>query len=171
MPSPEAATMPAVLTSVSDRIVEEVLLSVPRARAWRAFANSEELAAWFGVKLAPGTPATVVPGAHLRGNMIFPGYEHVAFDVVIDEMVPERRFAWRWHPNAIEKGVDYSAEPRTLVAFTLEDAPDGGTLLRVEESGFDAIPSARRAASFQGNTNGWRGQLQKRLPAYLASAA
>lgn len=74
------------------------------------------------------------------------------------------------HPNATDAAVDYSVEPRTLVTFTLEDSPDGGTLRRVVESGFDALPAARREPAFLGNSKGWRGQLQKRLPAYLASA-
>lgn len=155
-------------TSSSDRIEEQVRLHAPRARVWRALTTADELAAWFGVKLTGATP--IAPGAQVTGHMIFPGYEHVRFDVIIEEVVPERRFSWRWHPNAIEKGVDYSADPRTLVTFTLEDAPGGDTLLRVVESGFDALPASRRAAALLGNANGWRGQLQKRLPSYLASA-
>jgi uncharacterized protein YndB with AHSA1/START domain len=159
-------TMATDMTS-TDQIEEQVLLHAPRARVWRALTNADELAAWFGVKL---TGATIAPGAHVVGRMAFPGYEHVPFDVTIEEMVSERRFAWRWHPNALDASIDYSAEPRTLVTFTLEDAPNGETLLRVVESGFDALPASRRAAAFLGNSNGWRGQLQKRLPAYLASA-
>ena len=151
----------------TDRIEEQVVLHAPRARVWRALTNPDELAAWFGVKL---TGTTIAPGAHVLGNMAFPGYEHVAFDVIIEEMVAERRFAWRWHPNALDTSVDYSAEPRTLVTFTLEDAPNGETLLRVVESGFDALPASRRGVAFLGNSKGWVGQLQKRLPAFLASA-
>jgi len=154
-------------TSTSDRIEEQVLLHAPRARVWRALTTADELGAWFGANLAD---ATIAPGAQVVGPIALPGYEHLTFDVTIEEMVPERRFAWRWHPHAIDPAVDYSAEPRTLVTFTLEDSPDGGTLLRVVESGFDALPAARRAAAFLGNSNGWRGQLQKRLPAFLASA-
>jgi len=154
-------------TSTGDRIEEQVLLNAPRARVWRALTNAGELGAWFGVNLAG---ATIAPGARVTGNITSPGYEHVVFDAIVEEMEPERRFAWRWHPHALDPAVDYSAEQRTLVAFTLEDAPDGGTLLRVVESGFDAIPEARRESAFRGNSGGWRGQLQKRLPAYLASA-
>jgi uncharacterized protein YndB with AHSA1/START domain len=154
-------------TRSGDRIEEQVLLPVPRARVWRALTTAEELGAWFGARLTGGT---VAPGTRVVGPIALPGYEHLTFDVTIEEMVPEQRFAWRWHPNAIEAGVDYSAEPCTLVTFTLEDAPDGGTLLRVEESGFAALPVERRAAAFQGTSSGWRGQLHKRLPAYLASA-
>lgn len=151
----------------SDRIEEEVLLLAPRARVWRALTNPDELGAWFGVNLSG---ATFVPGARVIGQVTIPGYEHIPFDVIIDEMVPERVFAWRWHPNPIERDVDYSAEQRTLVRFTLEESPQVGTVLRVVESGFDELPESRRAAALLGNTNGWRGQLQKRLPAYLASA-
>ena len=153
-------------TSSSDRVEEQVLLQASRARVWRALTTPEELGAWFGVNL---TGQAITPGAHVVGHFTIPGFEHVKFDVIIEEIVPERRFAWRWHPHAIEATVDYSGEPRTLVRFTLEDAP-GGTLLRVVETGFDALPAARRMPAFLGNSSGWRGQLQKRLPAYLASA-
>jgi uncharacterized protein YndB with AHSA1/START domain len=153
--------------STSDRVEEQVLLHTPRARVWRALTNADELGAWFGVNLAG---ATIAPAARVAGRFTIPGHEHVTFDVTIDEVVPERRFAWRWHPHAIDPAADYSGEQRTLVTFTLEDAADGGTLLRVVETGFDALPAARRQSAFLGNSNGWRGQLQKRLPAYLASA-
>jgi uncharacterized protein YndB with AHSA1/START domain len=157
----------SIPTASGDRVEEQVLLPSPRSRVWRALTDPGELGAWFGVNLAG---ATIAPGAPVSGNFTIPGHEDAVFDVVIEEMVPERRFAWRWHPHAIDPAADYSAEPRTLVTFTLEDAPDGGTLLRVVESGFDAIPAARRETAFRGNSSGWRGQLQKRLPAYLAAS-
>ena len=165
--SPTTPAAPAPSDRIGDRIEEQVLLPSARARVWRALTSPEELGAWFGVDLAG---ATIAPGAHVIGHMTIPNYEHVRFDVLIEEMVPERRFAWRWHPYAVERGVDYSAEPRTLVVFTLEDAADGGTLLRVVESGFDAIPVERRAAAFLADSSGWRSQLHKRLAAYLAAA-
>jgi uncharacterized protein YndB with AHSA1/START domain len=148
------------------QIEEQVLLPQPRARVWRALTDPAELGAWFGADLGG---ARIAPGAHVKGHITIAGYEHVEFDVVIEEMVPERRFSWRWHPHAVERDVDYSGEPRTLVAFTLEDAPGGGTLLRVLESGFDAIPAARRRTAFEANRGGWTGQIGKRLPQYLAS--
>jgi uncharacterized protein YndB with AHSA1/START domain len=55
--------------------------------------------------------------------------------------------------------VDYSKEPRTLVTFTLEDAP-GGTRLTVVESGFDAVPAARRAEALRMNAQGWEAQMK-----------
>lgn len=153
--------------STSDRIEEQVILPFPRARVWRALTNVKELGTWFGADLSGPAMAT---GARITGNITSPGYEHLMLDVTIAEMVPEQRFAWRWHPHAIDSTTDYSREPMTLVTFTLEDTVDGGTLLRVVESGFDALQAERRQAAIDGNSNGWRGQLQRRLPAYLATA-
>lgn len=163
--------MPTMLTdtpATTDHIEEQVRLPQPPARVWRALTDPAELGAWFGADL---TGATIAPGAHVLGRLTHPGYEHVMLDLHIAEMEAERRFAWRWHPNATDASVDHATEPRTLVTFTLEDTPDGGTLLRVVESGFDAVAAARRATARLGNSKGWTGQLHKRLPAYLAAAA
>jgi uncharacterized protein YndB with AHSA1/START domain len=154
--------------TTADRIEEQVHLPAPRARVWRALTTADELGAWFGANL---TGATIAPGAQVLGRVTIPGLEHLTFDVVIDTMEAERRFSWRWHPNPTDIGVDWSTEPRTLVTFTLEDTPDGGTLLRVVESGFQALAASRRSAALLGNTKGWASQLHKRLAAYLASAA
>ena len=67
------------------------------------------------------------PGARVTGKITAPGYEHVALEMMIERMEPERLFSYRWHPYAVEPGVDYSAEPgvdysaepSTLVEFVL----------------------------------------------------
>jgi hypothetical protein len=56
--------------------------------------------------------------------------------------------------------VDYSKEEPTLVTFTLEDAPGGGTLLKVVESAFDKVPPGRRLEAFRMNSRGWEAQMQ-----------
>lgn len=80
---------------------------------------------------------------------------------------PRRRFAYRWHPFAVEANVDYAAEPGTLVEFTLSEVPDG-VLLRIVESGFDALPEARRADAFEANSQGWAMQTEL-VRTYLSS--
>jgi hypothetical protein len=67
---------------------------------------------------------------------------------------PHRRFAYRWHPFAVDPDPEYNQEPTTLVEFTLSETPDG-VLLTITESGFEAIPQARRRASFDANAEGW----------------
>ena len=69
---------------------------------------------------------------------------------VIDTVEPMRRFSFRWRPYAIDRDVDYSSEPMTLVVFELQEAP-GGTLLTIIESGFDRIALARRAQALRAN--------------------
>ena len=141
-------------TTTTDRIEKQILLRAPRARVWRALTDSKEFGTWFKVNLAE----PFRPGAQMKGQITHPGYEHVVMDIVVEKMEPEKRFSYSWHPNALEPGVDYSSEPRTLVEFTLEEV-EGGTRLTLVESGFDRIPLARRADAFKGNEKGWSGQM------------
>jgi uncharacterized protein YndB with AHSA1/START domain len=141
-------------TTTTDRIEKQIFLRAPRARVWRALSDSKEFGAWFRAAFE----APFAPGARLKGRITHPGYEHLVLDFVIERMEPEQLLSYRWHPNAIEPGIDYSKEPMTLVEFKLEDAP-GGTMLTVVESGFDRIPMERRAAAIKGNDRGWAGQM------------
>ncbi len=77
-------------------------------------------------------------------------------------------FSFHWHPYAIDPQVDYSHEPPTLVEFHLE-AIATGNRLTVTESGFDAIPAARRDEAFRMNSQGWAIQVE-RIEKYVAPA-
>ena len=147
----------------TDRIEKDVFIRAPRARVWRALSDPTQFSEWFGVKV--DTPFT--PGAHVRGAVTHPGYEHLTFDIVIDQVVPERLISWRWHPHPIDTSTDYSVEPTTLVVFEIEDAP-GGTRVKVVESGFDRIPMTRRFEAYRGNEEGWTGQMTS-IERYVAT--
>ena len=140
----------------TDRIEKTVVLKAKRSRVWRALASPREFGTWFGARLEG---QEFVPSARVRGPITIPGYEHVVLDLTVEKVEPERLFSYRWHPYAVEPGVDYSSEPTTLVEFRLDDVPDG-TRLTVVESGFDRIPLARRAEAFRMNEGGWTGQLK-----------
>jgi hypothetical protein len=77
--------------------------------------------------------------------------------------------AFTWHPYAIDPGRDYSAEPPTLVEFTLEPS-NGSTILTVVESGFENIPAERRAEAFLRNSNGWAQQMEN-IHTYVLTSA
>jgi uncharacterized protein YndB with AHSA1/START domain len=148
----------------TDRIEKRIRLDAPRSRVWRALADSKEFGKWFRVVLE----GQFRPGARVRGKVTHPGYEHLPFELEIEQMEPERLLSWRWHPAAIEAGVDYSKEPTTLVVFELAD--DGtGTLLTVVESGFDRIPPERRSQAYRMNEDGWAHQM-KNVEQYLAAS-
>jgi uncharacterized protein YndB with AHSA1/START domain len=142
-------------TVTPDRIEKQVTLDAPRSRVWRALTDVAQFNAWFGVKLS----APFVPGAEVSGQITIRDYDHVTMTIWIETMEPERFFSFRWHPYAIEPGIDYADEPTTLVSFTLEDSGKG-TRLTIVESGFDAIPESRRAKAFAMNSSGWSGQAE-----------
>ena len=139
----------------TDRIEKKIVLRAPRSRVWRAIANADEFGTWFRVKLE----GAFVEGATLRGKITYPGYEHVTMEVQVERIEPERLFRLSLASLRVDPGVDYSAEPTTLVEFRLEDA-DGGTLLTIVESGFDQIPLERRAKAFRMNDQGWAEQTR-----------
>jgi uncharacterized protein YndB with AHSA1/START domain len=158
-----------------DRIEKQILLRAPLQRVWRALTDSQEFGNWFGVRF----DGPFKPGATLRGVIVPTGvdpevakaqkpYEGHPFEISIEQIEPERVFSFRWHPFAIEPGVDYSAEPTTLIVFALEEVPNG-VRLTVTESGFDRIPLARRAKAFTANEQGWA-MVVKLIEKYLVSA-
>jgi uncharacterized protein YndB with AHSA1/START domain len=140
----------------TDRVERSVHINAPRARVWRALSNAEEFGTWFGANLKD---QSFVPGQRAQGNITIPGYEHVVLDVIIDRVEPEKLLSYRWHPHAVDKGVDYSREQRTLVTFTLKDAGEG-TVLTVTETGFDGVPPERRLNAFRMVSAGWEGQMR-----------
>jgi uncharacterized protein YndB with AHSA1/START domain len=142
------------MSTSTDRIEKEIVIKAPVKRVWRALTDSGEFGEWFRVKLT--SPFSV--GKRVSGAILHPGFEHLAWNATIEEMVPERLFSWRWHPHAIDPKKDYSHEPTTLVVFELSEVP-GGTLLKVTESGFDGIPLERRQNAYRGNSEGWAIQV------------
>ncbi|SOJ54111.1 hypothetical protein MSIMFB_01608 [Mycobacterium simulans] len=150
----------------TDRIEKRVVLRAPLDRVWRAIADSKEFGRWFGVRFdGPFVAGTSITGAITptvvddeigKRQESHSGLKSTWHIVAVE---PQRRFAYRWHPLAIEPDVDYDQEPTTLVEFTLAETPDG-VLLTIVESGFDAIPEARRGASYEANAEGWAMQTE-----------
>jgi uncharacterized protein YndB with AHSA1/START domain len=139
----------------SDCIERHIDIKAPRERVWRALTDAKEFGTWFGVELAG---QAFVPGRRTRGKLTVCGHEHVWFDIVVERIEPQRLFAYRWHPYAVDVAVDYEQEEPTLVTFTLDDTT-GGTRLTVVESGFDKVPPHRRLEAFRMNSRGWEAQL------------
>jgi uncharacterized protein YndB with AHSA1/START domain len=159
----------------TDRIEKQILLRTSLERAWRALSDSAEFGAWFGMKIdGPFSVGAVMPCAIVPTTVnaevaaAQKPYEGKRFEITIEAMEPERLFSFRWCPFAVEPGVDYSAEPTTLVTFTLKQVTDG-IMLTVVESGFDQIPLARRAKAFAANEGGWT-MAVKLIEAYVAPA-
>jgi uncharacterized protein YndB with AHSA1/START domain len=145
----------------TDRIEKRVELRASLDRVWGAISDSEEFGRWFGARFdgpfvagasvtAAITPTVVDDDVAKRQE----AHAGVTSTWQIVAVEPKRRFAYRWHPFAVDPDTDYDREPTTLVEFTLSETPDG-VLLTITESGFDSIPEARRGASFEANAEGW----------------
>ena len=140
-------------------IRKEIELKAPVARVWRALTDFREFGEWFRVKL----DGPFVAGEISRGQMTYPGFEHVRWEAVIQQMEPERLFSFTWpHPRSFDKASyphDYGDSPRTLVEFRLEPTATG-TRLTVTESGFENIPGDLRLEAFRRNDGGWTQQMK-----------
>jgi uncharacterized protein YndB with AHSA1/START domain len=132
------------------RIERSTFIRAPRARVWKAIADSGEFGLWFQVK----AEGAFTPGTKVRMTSTHPGCMGLVFYVTIEQVVPEQLLSWRWYPGAAPD----ETEPPTTVEFRLADA-EGGTTVTVTESGFDRISLEKRAVKFKDNDQGWAGQL------------
>ncbi len=148
------------MDTTTGRIEKQTVLRASRERVWRAITDAREFGLWFGVRFggpfAAGAPMagrvvpTTVDPEIAKAQESSAGAE---FEITVVEIEPLRRFAFRWHPFAIDPNVDYSSEPTTLVVFELDDAP-GGTRLTVTETGFDADPARAPRGRVRGQRRG-----------------
>ncbi|HUB90832.1 MAG TPA: SRPBCC family protein [Dyella sp.] len=152
------------MNTSTDRIERQIHIKAPRSKVWRALADAESFGEWFGVALKG---KHFVAGESCAGNITYPGYEHLTWNVVVERIEPERLLSFRWHPYAVDLNVDYSQEPTTMVSFELEETAEG-TLLRLVESGFEQIPAHRRLEAFRMNSGGWDAQMTN-IDAYVSS--
>lgn len=137
----------------TDKIHKQITLRAAPARVWRALSDAQEFASWFGCKMHEAFAV----GKTVSGSVSFKGNEFT-LSMQIEQMIPEKLFAFRWHPYAIDPAVDYAKEAMTLVEISLAPAAEG-TLVTVTESGFDKLPLERRAKAFETNSGGWAAQL------------
>jgi uncharacterized protein YndB with AHSA1/START domain len=158
----------------TDRIEKQILLQAPAARVWEAVSDSKRFGTWFGVAF----DGPFVAGSRVTGKIVPTAvdqevaklqkpHEGKAFEFWVERIEPKHRIAFRWHPYAVDPGLDYSREPTTLIVFELQSV-SGGTQLTISESGFDQIPLARRAQAFAANEGGWAHQSML-IKKYLAT--
>jgi uncharacterized protein YndB with AHSA1/START domain len=134
-----------------DAIERTVELPHPVERVWRAISDPAEIGRWF-----PNESATLDARVGGTGEFVWiiEGKEFRS-EIHVHEVDAPRRFVWSWGHEASN-----TDEPVTTVEFDLAEGADGGTTLRVRESGF--LAEKHRA----GNHEGWGEELAE-LVAYL----
>lgn len=139
-----------------DRIEKSIHLNAPPERVWRALTDAAEFGRWFRAEVT----GAIRQGATVGCRSLYPGTEHMRWEMRIVAMEPGRRLVWEWpafDPAAFPGDPDNDA--KLTVAVTL--APEGtGTRLTLVESGFADLPEGPGLAVWQRNEGGWTLQLQ-----------
>jgi uncharacterized protein YndB with AHSA1/START domain len=141
----------------TDRIEKKIVLKAPRSRVWQALTDSKQFGEWFGCEVEG---PFIAGGTLTRASLTMREYKGRQMEFVVDRIEPESFFSWRWHPAAIDEGIDYASEPMTNVEFHLKEIA-GGTELTVIETGFDQVPLARQATAYRMNIGGWEHQMDQ----------
>ncbi|WP_111431222.1 SRPBCC family protein [Rhodobacteraceae bacterium DSL-40] len=139
---------------MTDHIERSIDIAAPIPKVWAALTDHIQFGEWFGASI--DTPFRL--GEVSRGKIhCMPG-KTVPWEATVTAIEPQTRFAYTWHPFAVDPEIDYTAETPTLVEFTLKPI-DTGTRLIVRESGFEGVLASRRGEAIRMNTDGWRVQI------------
>ena len=149
---------------MQDAIEKSILLSAAPDRVWRALSDAAEFGRWFRAEVT----GEMREGAVLGCRSLYPGTEHMRWDMHIQTMEPNRRLVWDWpafDPSAFPEDPDGDARLTVEIAI----APEGdGTRLTLTESGFAALPEGPALAVWQRNEGGWTMQLDN-IAAHVAA--
>jgi uncharacterized protein YndB with AHSA1/START domain len=131
-------------------IEREVQIEASPATVFEVITSPEHLKEWWP------DDAVIEPTPGAKGHLVFEdratGEVHVPQVCVVDA-VPPRRFSFRWTHPATEEAREGNS---LLVTFELT-ATDGGTLLRMTETGFREMgwEIAVLEAQYQDHEHGW----------------
>ena len=149
---------------MQDAIEKSILLSAAPDRVWRALSDAAEFGRWFRAEVT----GEMREGAVLGCRSLYPGTEHMRWDMYIHVMEPNRRLVWDWpafDPSAFPDDPDSNARLTVEIAI----APEGdSTRLTLTESGFADLPEGPALAVWQRNEGGWTMQLDN-IAAHVAA--
>ena len=149
---------------MQDAIEKSILLSAAPDRVWRALSDAAEFGRWFRAEVT----GEMREGAVLGCRSLYPGTEHMRWDMYIHVMEPNRRLVWDWpafDPSAFPDDPDSNARLTVEIAI----APEGdSTRLTLRESGFADLPEGPALAVWQRNEGGWTMQLDN-IAAHVAT--
>jgi uncharacterized protein YndB with AHSA1/START domain len=138
--------------TIPDRIEREITIEAPVARVW---ALVTEPGWWIG-----DTDEDWPRQRHSQGDLeIIDHPRYGRFPVSVETVDPQRHVAFRWASTF--PGQDPVEGNSTIVEFWLSEREEGGTLVRVVESGFASLdaPEEVRDQSYEGNVKGWEQEL------------
>ncbi len=137
-------------------VEESVWIQAPRERVWRAITESEQIRQWWGGDYWEITG--LQPGA----EVLF-GDEQSPIRARVSAAEAPREFGLRWPP------LPELGDAAFHTTYNL-DEENGGTRVRVRESGFEALAQDLRQARFDSTRQGYQTVLQD-LKRYIEGEA
>ncbi|HEX4224354.1 MAG TPA: SRPBCC domain-containing protein [Pseudonocardiaceae bacterium] len=133
-----------------DKIEREIHINAGIDRVWELVSQPGW---WVGEGVDDG--ATFVDEGEY---LVVTHPKHGRFPIKVEDVRPTDYLAYRW--ASAFAGEEPTEGRGTLVEFWLAER-DGGTQVRVVESGFAALATSAdaRQGAFEGNTEGWRQEL------------
>jgi uncharacterized protein YndB with AHSA1/START domain len=131
---------------VQDKIEREIVINAPLERVWGLVS---EPGWWIGDGDRSGQRRWKEGDLDVIED---PRYGRFPLRTVAIE--PTRYISFRWIMDPANEGEP--EQPTTLVEFWVNER-DGGTVVRIVESGFAKLPNAEEA--IKGNTEGWKFQM------------
>ena len=134
---------------IPSAIEREIHIEAPVEVVWHLITEPDQIRRWFADE------AEIELRVGGKGTLAFK--EHDSYQLQVESVEPPRRFAFRW---VRRPGLILRNDNSLMVEFTLEPE-DGGTRLRVVESGFDGIDwsDEERAKYVEDHANGWQHHL------------
>jgi uncharacterized protein YndB with AHSA1/START domain len=129
-------------------------LAYPPAKVWRALTEPELLAKWL---MTTDMEPVVGKNFTFKQPTAAGGRWDGIVNCEVKEIELHKRLRYSWGGGGLD----------TMVTWTLAPTPKGGTLLRLEHSGF--APSDKQA--FEGAKMGWQWMAGKRLPDVLVQVS
>ncbi len=140
---------------MQDRIEKQIQLKATPARVWRALSDAQEFGQWFRAEIT----GELREGAIVECRSLYPGTEHMRWEMHILAWEDGRRIVWEWPAlDPVAFPGDPAIDAKLRVEILLEPV-DGGTRLTLIESGFAALPEGPGLAVWQRNEGGWVIQL------------
>jgi uncharacterized protein YndB with AHSA1/START domain len=135
---------------VQDKIEREIHIDAGIGRVWELVSQPGW---WVGEGVDDGATFADEGEYHVVTHP-----KHGRVPIKVETVQPQNYVAYRWASAFI--GADPTDGKATRVEFWLSER-DGGTQVRVVESGFASLATSDdvRESQFEGNTEGWRFEL------------
>jgi len=131
---------------MSLKVEQSVWIAASRERVWRAITDPEQLSQWWSPH------RWEIPSLEVGAGVKFGDDEGYSF-ATIENLDPPNVFGLRWDPETAWPDVERHDIPlRTIYVLTEED---GGTRVKVTETGFESLPDDVRRRRFDMTVQGY----------------